>query len=81
MKQALTRFIPQNFNDFLALILVCLIVALWIVQGLGMVSLRDDVNGGLTVLFALVVQFYFRRSPTTSGDTTSTTTTTTTPKE
>ncbi len=73
----MSKFIPQNFNDFLALILIVLIVGLWVVQGLGLVTLRDDVNGGLTVLFALVVQYYFRRSPTPQSDTTSTTTTTT----
>ncbi len=62
----MNKFIPQNFNDFLALVLIAAIVGLWVVQGLGLVSLRDDVNGGLTVLFALVVQYYFRRAPQTT---------------
>ena len=62
----MSKFIPQNFNDFLALILIILIIGLWVVQGLGVIALRDDVNGGLTVLFALVVQYYFRRAPASS---------------
>jgi hypothetical protein len=57
------KFIPQNFNDFLALILIVLIAGLWVVEGINMVALRDDVNGALVVLFTLVVQFYFRRAP------------------
>jgi len=59
----MSKFIPQNFNDFLALILVFLIVALWLVQGCTNINLRDDVNGALVVLFTLVVQYYFRRAP------------------
>jgi hypothetical protein len=72
----MNKFIPQNFNDFFALVLIFLIVGLWIIQGLGLIALRDDVNGGLTVLFALVVQYYFRKSPPTPADTTTSTTTT-----
>jgi len=59
----MSKFIPQNFNDLLALILVFMIAGLWIVQGCTTISLRDDVNGALVVLFTLVVQYYFRRAP------------------
>jgi len=64
----MSKFIPQNYNDFLALILVILIVALWLLQGASKVILRDDVNGALTVIFTLVVQYYFRRAPQVKGD-------------
>lgn len=59
----MNKWRPQNFNDFLALILIVLIVGLWVMQGLTTVALREDVNGALVVLFTLVVQFYFRRAP------------------
>jgi hypothetical protein len=59
----MSRFIPQTFNDFFALFVVALIVALWIVQGISAITLRDDVNGALVVLFTLIVQYYFRRAP------------------
>lgn len=58
----ISRFIPQNFNDTLAIGLLAGIASLWILQGMSVIELRDDVNGALTVLFTLVVQFYFRKS-------------------
>jgi hypothetical protein len=73
--EVIQRFLPNNFNDFLALILILLISALWIFQGEKAISLRDDVNGALVVIFTLVVQYYFRRAPTaaiTSPETTTT---------
>lgn len=57
----MSKFLPQNFNDFLALILIILIVTLWIVQGCFKVNLREDVNGALVVIFTLVVQYYYRK--------------------
>jgi len=33
MKELLKRAMPQNFNDFLCLFLIALIVALWILAG------------------------------------------------
>ena len=57
----MTKFLPQNFNDVLAWYLLTLIVTLWVVQGCDYITLRDDVNGALVVLFTLVVQFYFRK--------------------
>ena len=53
----MTKFLPQNFNDVLAWYLLTLIVTLWVVQGCDYITLRDDVNGALVVLFTLVVQF------------------------
>jgi len=72
----MNKFLPQCFNDFLALLLIILIAILWVIEGLDKVVLRDDVNGALVVLFTLVVQYYFRKAPTPTDTTTSTTTTT-----
>jgi hypothetical protein len=62
MKDAIKRLLPQNFNDLLCLLFLAMASALWIIQGLQLITLRDDVNGSLTVLVTLVVQFYFRKS-------------------
>jgi predicted membrane-bound spermidine synthase len=57
------KLIPQNFNDLLCLILVFAVIAVWIVQGLCLVTLSAEVTGALIVTWTLVVQFYFRRTP------------------
>lgn len=56
----------KTFNDFLALIIVLAIVALWILDpvlranvGFG---LPDQVVGATILLLTLVVQFYYRRA-------------------
>ncbi len=83
----MSKFIPQNFNDFLALILVFLIPALWIVQGKQIIALDNAVNGALVVLFTLVVQYYYRKkaedvsTSITTVDTKSTSTTTVPPED
>lgn len=63
---AIKKFLPQNFNDFMAIILITLIVILWILQGSSRMSFPTEVNGGLLVTFTLVVQYYFRKK--TGGD-------------
>ncbi len=57
----MSKFIPQNFNDLLALILVFLIPAIWMIQGFGKVTMPPEVNGGLLVTWTLIIQFYFRK--------------------
>jgi len=57
------KFIPQNYNDFLCLILVIGIMVIWIMQGKGLVSLSPEVVGALIATWTLTVQFYFRKSP------------------
>ena len=52
---------PQNFNDFLCLILIVVIVTLWILAGMKIVALQDQVTGALIVTWTLLVQFYFRK--------------------
>ena len=56
------KFIPQTFNDFLALIFIFGIIIIWIIQGLGKLTLPEAVTGALIVTWTLIVQFYFRRA-------------------
>jgi hypothetical protein len=62
MKDILKKFLPQNFNDFLCLFLISLIVALWILAGTKIVELPPEVIGALIVTWTLLVQFYFRKA-------------------
>ena len=57
----ISKFLPQSFNDFLALVLIGVIVTLWILQGKETIALSEGVNGALIVIFTLVAQFYFRK--------------------
>src|SRR4030043_499371 len=59
----MSKFIPQNFNDLLCLILVGGIITLWILQGFNTVCLPSEVVGALIATWTLVVQFYFRKTP------------------
>jgi hypothetical protein len=60
----MTKFIPQSFNDLLALILIFLIPAIWIAQGCGKITMPTEVNGGLLVTWTLIIQYYFRKAKT-----------------
>ena len=57
------KFIPQNFNDFLALGALAVIPGMWIMQAVMKISLPAEVNGALIATFTLIIQFYFRRAP------------------
>jgi hypothetical protein len=57
------KFLPQNWNDILSLILVFMIPGLWIAQGCGKITLPTEVTGALIVTWTLVIQFYFRKAP------------------
>lgn len=57
------RFIPQNFNDLLALGAIIIIPVLWILQGKGFISMQPEVTGALIVTWSLIFQFYFRKAP------------------
>ena len=57
----IARFLPQNFNDTLAVVLVVSIMALWIVDAMTTMTLPQEVNGGLLVTWTLIVQYYFRK--------------------
>jgi len=57
----------KNFNDFLAVILVCLIVCLWVLQGRGIILAMPEISGATIATFTIIVQYYFRRAPPTNG--------------
>jgi len=59
----MSKFIPQNFNDLLALILIFGIVLLWVLLGCSVINLPEVVTGALIATWTLVVQYYFRRAP------------------
>ena len=56
--------LPQNWNDMLALLLIIIIPALWILYGKGMIKIDESVNGALISTWTIVVMFYFRKAPT-----------------
>jgi hypothetical protein len=53
----------KTFNDFLALLLIFLIIGLWILQGKGIITAMPEVSGATIATFTLIVQFYFRKAP------------------
>jgi hypothetical protein len=56
------RWIPQNFNDFLALLLIFIIPLIWALQGCGKLTMPTEVNGALIATWVMIVQFYFRKA-------------------
>jgi hypothetical protein len=57
----------KTFNDRLALLLLVVIPVIWIVQGLGKLTLSPEVTGALIVTWTLIIQYYFRKSPPNGG--------------
>jgi len=52
------------FRDLLAVLFVVLILAFWILQGMGLlIKVPGEVNGALIAAFALIAQYYFRQRP------------------
>lgn len=64
MKEIIKRFLPKNFNDFLAVLLIFIIPTLWVLCGYKVVTLESQVTGALIVTWTLVIQFYFRKKET-----------------
>ena len=60
----LGKFKPQNFNDFLCLVLISLITIMWVLTGRKIIVLPDSIIGALIVTWTLLVQYYFRKSKT-----------------
>ena len=56
-----------HFNDRIALLLLILIPALWILDGFDKVHLGAEVTGALIATWTLVIQYYFRRQPPNEG--------------
>jgi len=61
------KMIPQNFNDLLCILLIFLIVLFWVLSGMDIVNLEEQVSGALIVTWTLLIQYYFRRKPPTNG--------------
>jgi hypothetical protein len=61
------KMAPQNFNDLLCLVLVVMIMAAWILEGLKLVELPAEITGALIVTWTLMVQHYFRKSKTNAA--------------
>jgi hypothetical protein len=69
MKNAIAKFIPQNFNDFLCLFLMGAIVTLWVLDGFKLLSfqLNSEVMTATIIFFTLIGQFYFRKKQDEAG--------------
>lgn len=52
-----------NFNDRLTVILMGIISGLWVMEGIGVLTMPGEVNGALIATFTLVIQYYFRKAP------------------
>jgi len=53
---------PVTFRDCLAVLLVCAIIAFWVLQGVGMSRQGPgELNCALIAVFTLVAQYYFRQ--------------------
>ena len=61
--------LPKTWNDVLAFCLLVVIPALWVLDASPRwgFEFTPEVTGGLMVTWALVVQYYFRRSPPNGG--------------
>jgi hypothetical protein len=57
----LKKLVPQNFNDFLCLVLIFVITFLWVLQGFKILELAPEITGALIVTWTLLVQYYFRK--------------------
>jgi hypothetical protein len=59
----ISKFKPQNFNDFLCLFILGFIFLLWTIDGF--VVLSFDLNGEVLtatiIFFTLIGQYYFRK--------------------
>ena len=57
----LKNYLPQSYNDFLSLVLIVLIAVLWILLGMKVVELPNEVTGALIVTWTILIQYYFRK--------------------
>jgi len=53
----------KNFRNLLALLIAVVVFpAIWVLQGLGMLTLPGEVLGATIAIEALIAQFYFRKA-------------------
>ena len=65
--EEMKKFIPQTFNDLLALVLIGLIFVLWILTGCGVMDVPEVVLGATISGWTAIILFYFRKKTTESG--------------
>lgn len=60
------KFIPQNFNDFLALIVIIILIGyIFLTSWLGWDNKIVDLAAGIFLAkFSDIIQYYFRKSKT-----------------
>jgi len=51
----------KNFRNLLAIVLMVLIIVLWVIHGLGILTLQGEVTGASIAVWMLITQFYFRK--------------------
>jgi len=53
----------KNFRNLLALLIAVIVFpAVWVMQGLGMLTLPGEVIGATIAVETLIAQFYFRKA-------------------
>ena len=57
----------KTFNDRLAIISLIAIAALWTLDGLGTIMLKEALIGFTIAQATLILQYYFRRQPPNGG--------------
>jgi hypothetical protein len=57
----MNKFLPASFNDFLCLVLITLIVGMWVLAGMKILELPNEVTGALIVTWTILIQYYFRK--------------------
>ena len=56
---------PKNFRDLMAILLAVIVFpALWVLEGLGIISVPNGMLVATLPLETLVIQFYFRKKET-----------------
>ena len=54
----------KNFNNLLALLMMVVIIpGLWIISGLGIVTLSGEVIGATITGWVTIIYFFFRKAP------------------
>jgi hypothetical protein len=60
----MSKFIPQNFNDFLCIFVLGAIITMWILDGFDFLkfTLDREVLTASIVFFTLIGQYYYRKA-------------------
>ena len=55
------RQIVSTFNDVLAICVISIVTALWILHGMNIIKLPGEILGATITTWILIIQFYFRK--------------------